>query len=61
MNKQQNDKFQLTNRGGRLNFSRHLPCPLRRQGAGQLRKKLPLLIFQEAAVPGRSLIERRMR
>ena len=61
MNKRKNDKFQLTNRGGRLNFWRHLSCPLRRQDAGQLRKRLPLLIFQEVAGPGRSLIERRMR
>ena len=51
MNKRQNDKFQWTNRGGRLNFSRHLPCLLRRQGAGQLRKRLPLLVFQAAAGP----------
>lgn len=61
MNKRQNDKFQLTNRGGRLNFSPHLPCPLWRRGAGQLRKRLPLLIFQEAAGPGPSLIERSKR
>ena len=53
------ENFQLTNRGGRLIVWRHLPCPLRRQGAGQLRKRLPLLIFMGR--PGRRLIERRRK